>query len=295
MVPVVSVGNITTGGTGKTPFVAYLSRWFCDAGVRVGILSRGYRSLPDRGNDEMLVLDQLCPNVPHIQNRDRVESAHVAWDEFDCQILILDDGFQHRRLARDLDIVLIDALNPWGFGCLLPRGLLREPISVLKNADLIVLTRADQCSDEHKAKILTQLAEMGLAEQCVEVSFRPTRLINYEGQTADLRTLVDQRVFGFCGVGNPQSFQQTLNDTSAIVAAIRYFNDHHHYSLNDLVDLERQIVQHRTQFVVTTFKDLVKINRTHLGSCPLWAIDITTQILRQDELLQQRLRQLLSV
>src|SRR4029077_18396307 len=116
--------NLTTGGTGKTPFAAHLARWFREQNVRVAFLSRGYGAAPGDVNDEALVLDRLCPDVPHLQNRDRVEGARIACEEFESQLLILDDGFQHRRLARDLDIVLIDALNPWGYGHLLPRGML---------------------------------------------------------------------------------------------------------------------------------------------------------------------------
>ena len=119
-VPVISLGNLTTGGTGKTPLAAYLTNWLIREGCRPGLLSRGYRSLPVQdgtgitgGNDEKRVLDQLCPGVPHLQQRDRVCSARRAVVEYGCDILILDDGFQHRRLHRDLDLVLIDALRPW--------------------------------------------------------------------------------------------------------------------------------------------------------------------------------------
>ena len=127
-VPVVIIGNITVGGTGKTPFVAWLANWFHDNEVRVTILSRGYRSVSGDVNDEKMVLDQLCPDVPHVQNPNRVEAAITARRDHAAQLLILDDGYQHRRLSRDLDIVLIDAINPWGYGALLPRGLLREPM-----------------------------------------------------------------------------------------------------------------------------------------------------------------------
>ena len=121
-VQVISVGNLTTGGTGKTPMVAWLAEWFRSQGKQPCIVSRGYRSLDEGGNDERRVLEQLCPNVPHEQNRDRVVAARRAIETHKSDVLILDDGFQHRRLSRDVDIVLIDALNPWGYGRLLPRG-----------------------------------------------------------------------------------------------------------------------------------------------------------------------------
>jgi tetraacyldisaccharide 4'-kinase len=133
-VPVISVGNVTAGGTGKTPFVAYLANWFGGRSMKVVLLSRGYRALEGEVNDEKLVLDQQCPGVPHLQHPDRVRSARVACREHGAQVIILDDGFQHRRLHRDLNIVLVDALNPWGYGHLLPRGLMREPRSALRRA-----------------------------------------------------------------------------------------------------------------------------------------------------------------
>ncbi|MEO1997370.1 MAG: tetraacyldisaccharide 4'-kinase, partial [Planctomycetaceae bacterium] len=131
-VPAISVGNLTAGGTGKTPFVAYLANSFCTHQHQPAILSRGYGSQDGEANDEKRVLDLLCPNVPHDQHPDRVAAAARVCEQHNIDVLILDDGFQHRRAARDLDIVLIDALNPWGFGHLLPRGLLREPPSALQ-------------------------------------------------------------------------------------------------------------------------------------------------------------------
>src|SRR4029079_10034726 len=124
-------------------------------------------------NDEALVLEQLCPDVPHLQNPDRVASARVAREELDSQLLILDDAFQHRRLARDLDIVLIDALNPWGYGHLLPRGLLREPLSSLRRADLVVLTSADQCTPHARQSIIDRIASIRGQNQVVEVAYQP--------------------------------------------------------------------------------------------------------------------------
>src|SRR5262249_31189823 len=124
-VPVVSVGNLTLGGTGKTPCVEYIARFYRDRDVRVAILSRGHRS-DDGCSDEARLLEDNLPDVPHLQGPDRASLAGAAVAELDSEVLILDDGFQHRRLHRDLDIVLIDATAPWGYDYLFPRGLLRE-------------------------------------------------------------------------------------------------------------------------------------------------------------------------
>jgi tetraacyldisaccharide 4'-kinase len=156
-VPVVSVGNITTGGTGKTPLVAFLANWFQDQGQKPAILSRGYRAVDGGPNDEKLVLDLLCPGIMHLQNPDRVASARHAVTAQQVQVLVLDDGFQHRRLARDLDLVLIDATCPWGYGAVLPRGLLREPRSGMKRADLAIITRADQVSEADRRRIQDEI------------------------------------------------------------------------------------------------------------------------------------------
>ena len=119
-VPVVSVGNLTVGGTGKTPLVRWIARWLVDRGVRVALVSRGYRATGGQPNDEARELAQLLPDVPHVQNPDRVAAAREAVGRFGCQAVLLDDGFQHRRLARDLDIVLLDALEPFGFDHVVP-------------------------------------------------------------------------------------------------------------------------------------------------------------------------------
>src|SRR4029077_6547005 len=141
----------------------------------------GYGAGAGGSNDEALVLDQLCPDVPHLQNADRVTAARVAVEELDSQLLILDDGFQHRRLARDLDIVLIDATNPWGFGHLLPRGLLREPLLSLARAGLVIITRVDQVSRTEIIAIRDQIARFNSQCAIAEVMFVPERLVNASG------------------------------------------------------------------------------------------------------------------
>ena len=145
-VPVISVGNLTLGGTGKTPMVKWVARRLLAQGSRVAIVSRGYGAAAGQQNDEARELSQALPEVPHVQNRDRVAGAERAIAEFSAQCILLDDGFQHRRLARDLDIVLLDALEPFGFEHVFPRGTLREPLAGLKRAQAVCLSRADAIS-----------------------------------------------------------------------------------------------------------------------------------------------------
>ena len=293
-VPVISVGNVTAGGTGKTPFVAFLANWFSDRGVRVALLSRGYRALPGRENDEKLVLDRLCPGVPHLQNPDRLASAERACREHGAQVLILDDGFQHRRLARDLDIVLIDALNPWGYGHLLPRGLLREPPSSLRRADIVVLTRADQCPPDVREQIRQQIAAIRGSGECVEVAYPPRMLVNAAGETTDLTSFSGQPVLAFCGLGNPEGFRQTLQREQFAIADFLSFPDHHHYAADDLAELERNAARAGVAGLITTEKDIVKIPRTELNGLPVWAVRIGARVVAGNSVICRELTRILS-
>lgn len=290
-VPVVSLGNITTGGTGKTPFAAFVAQWYRQQGLRVAFLSRGYGADPGTVNDEALVLNQLCPDVPHLQNPDRVASAQIAIEELESQLLILDDGFQHRRLARDLDIVLIDATNPWGYGALLPRGLLREPLNALRRADLIVITRVDDASAQALQQIRQRLGQVRGTSDCVEVSFPPRQLINANGETTEWSSLPQGRVAAFCGIGNPTAFQNLLARKGLSIPAqnFKVFPDHHRYTREDVDQLRTWADELGSPVILTTQKDLVKLELTQLNLSPLWAVEIGTQIHAGRELLEHRL------
>lgn len=275
-VPVISVGNITTGGTGKTPIVAWLVQTLRQMGRQPGILSRGYRSLDGQANDEKLVLDALCPGVPHIQNPDRVAGARRAITEFGCDVLVLDDGFQHRRLHRDLDIVLIDALNPWGYGHLLPRGLLREPRISLRRAGLIGITRANQCSSECLTGIVKEIQTLTSAP-IAKISFIPERLVRPSGEAVSIESLTPKAVGACCAIGNPAAFFETLRQFGIPVEAAhrQTFPDHHHYTRQDLALLEHWVETHRLEAVVVTRKDLVKFHCHTIGPAQLLALEIS--------------------
>jgi tetraacyldisaccharide 4'-kinase len=174
-VPVISIGNLTLGGTGKTPMVEFVCRWFLQRGKRPIILSRGYRAAGGC-NDEARLLQSNLPEVPHLQGKDRVALARHACEHFAPDVLVLDDGFQHRRLARDLDIVLIDCTEPFGYGRIFPRGLLREPIGSLRRAGLVVLSRADQCLRADRDRIRAQIFDAAGEKPIVEAVHRPTAL-----------------------------------------------------------------------------------------------------------------------
>jgi tetraacyldisaccharide 4'-kinase len=289
-VPVVSVGNLTVGGTGKTPCVEWVARFYRELDRRVAILSRGYGSEAGR-NDEALVLEENLPDVPHLQGADRVALAQVAVEELEAEILVLDDGFQHRRLARDLNVVLIDATDPWGQGYLLPRGLLREPPSSLKRAGIIVLTRCDQVGPEEKVALRQQVARTAAGVPMVETCHAPVELINSEGDRTYLSVLRERPIAAFCGIGNPEAFRHTLVDQGASIAAFRTYADHHAYTRADVEELHDWVQSlGEGTLVVTTQKDLVKLRLPQLGSHPLWALRICLQLVAGREEFERRLR-----
>ncbi len=286
--PVISLGNLTAGGTGKTPLAALLAERLLSQGCRPGIVSRGYRSLNGQANDERLVLEQLLPSVPQVQHRDRAAGARSAIWDHGCDVIVLDDGFQHRRLHRDLDLVLIDATRPWGFGSLLPRGLLREPMSSLRRADVILLTRCDQVTIDELTEIRRELTRWRGTTDSVDVRFAPRRLRNANGEIRPLSLLQSEQCLSFCGIGNPEGFRRLLAGLQ-VDAPLRIFPDHHHYSAADLAELGTMAASSGASMIVTTQKDLVKIPHGALAGRPLWAVEIAAEIVSGEELLEREL------
>jgi tetraacyldisaccharide 4'-kinase len=277
-VPVISVGNLTVGGTGKTPCVEYVAGFYRERGWRVAILSRGYGSEAGR-NDEALVLEENLPAVPHLQGVDRVALARIAVEELESEIVVLDDGFQHRRLQRDLDLVLIDATAPWGYGHLLPRGLLREPRSSLTRAGVIVLTRCDQVELAERERLREAMDRLAPSVPVIETTHRPVELINSERATESLTSLCQQPVAAFCGIGNPEAFRRTLVNQGAEVCAFRTYADHHAYTRDDVQELRTWARSLPVDcLVLTTQKDLVKLRVASLADRPLWALRISLHV-----------------
>ena len=291
-VPVISVGNLTLGGTGKTPVVEFACRWFLDRGKRVAILSRGYGSSAGL-NDEALVLLANLPQVPHLQGKNRVDLARTAIEQFSPDVLVLDDGFQHRRLARDLDLVLVDCTNPFGWGHLFPRGLLREPIASLKRCDIIALSRTDHCSTAARAEIEAVIQRIAGPKPWVAIEHRPTSLRSSSGSTQPLTLLANRSVLAFCGIGNPDAFWSTLRQLGCNPRTTRSFPDHHAYSSNDLRLIESELQGAKVDLVITTHKDLVKIPREELGGRPLFALNIQAVVKDDTAQLISRLESLL--
>jgi tetraacyldisaccharide 4'-kinase len=273
LVPVVSVGNLSLGGTGKTPCVEYVARFYRELGVQVAILSRGYGSEAGR-NDEAMVLEENLPDVPHLQDPDRVAAAGRAVEELESELLVLDDGFQHRRLHRDLDIVLIDATRPPTGDYMFPRGTLREPAGGLRRAGAIVLTRCDQVAPAEVEAIRSWLARHFPDKPAATTEHRPTELVGgVEPEPVDL--LRARPVAGFCGIGNPAAFRHTLESLGSQVVSFRTFPDHHAYSRENVEDLRRWAQSlPREAMIATTQKDWVKLRIPELAGRPLRAVRI---------------------
>ncbi|MFT5048896.1 MAG: tetraacyldisaccharide 4'-kinase [Chlamydiales bacterium] len=289
-VSVVSVGNLTVGGTGKTPLVEWLVRTLQERGISVGLLSRGYGRVKGAElNDEGLLLAETCHGVPHVQDRDRVAGAARLVDQ-GVDVILLDDGFQHRRLHRDLDIVLIDATRPWGLApacagqeplcALLPRGLMREPRSALARADLLLLTRADAVDAKSLQGLTRTLAQYAPGVPIAEARHAPRafRRLAAEARDDERRGLDEFQgleVDLVSGIGNPPAFEASVRSTGALVGEHRAFPDHHDFEQRDLERLG-------SRPVIVTAKDSVKLRGRGMD---LWVLDVELELLNgRDEL-----------
>ncbi len=292
--PVVSVGNITLGGTGKTPMVEWIARWYRRRGVRVTLISRGYGHAGGI-NDEGLVLEENLPDVPHLQDPDRVKLASIATIELEAELIILDDGFQHRRLARDLDLVMLDALDPFGPGRLFPRGLLREPIRSLRRAAAVILSRADLLDPSRRELIRRRVRGTAPDLPFIEARHAPIDLIDGEAHAYPLDELAGKEVTAFCGIGNPEGFRRTLVPLCRRVIDLRVFPDHHAYAAADVRSLTEWAGKTGANLALTTQKDLVKLRTATLGPVPLRAVRIGLEIMDGLEVLERILEPLLLV
>jgi tetraacyldisaccharide 4'-kinase len=289
-VPVISVGNLTLGGTGKSPFVQWLADWLTAREVRVVIVSRGYKSEAGRPNDEALELAQKLPDVPHIQDRDRVRAAQQAVQHHACQAIVLDDGFQHRRLHRDLDIVLVDALDPFGCERVFPRGTLREPLSAMARADVVALSRSDAVSWARRDAIRSRVGQLAPGAAWLELAHQPIGWRSAGGQRRPIGELAARDVAAFCGIGNPAGFRHTLETCGCRLVGFREFPDHYRYGQDGLQQLSDWAAQFPADAIaVCTHKDLVKLGPNPLGSRPVWALEIGLEIRAGQEQLEQQL------
>lgn len=273
---VVSVGNITVGGTGKTPAVASFSKWALSRKIKVCIISRGYggrykspvlevsdgrQVLADSrlAGDEPVLLAEKVPGCPVVLSRERYLAGMYARRKFGSELFIIDDGFQHMQLERDLNLVLMNAARPFGNGHLLPRGPLREPLAQLKRADAFILTRY---KEKRGGRTRAFLKERYPDVPVFCADHVPDKLVfPHQGRIESPETLNEKRVVAFAGIGNPRLFRETLLSLGADVVAFRGYKDHYAYGRNDLDRLVRLKRATGAQFIVTTEKDWMRIGR----------------------------------
>lgn len=250
---VISVGNITLGGTGKTPLVQMLAKALAEGGRKVAVLSRGY------GGDEPYVLTQNLPGIPVLVGKDRVKTANEAIDKIGVDTLILDDGFQYWRLMRDFDIVAIDTVNPFGNQRLLPRGTLREPIFGLKRSYIYLLTKVDMGRD-NLAGIKERLRGINPDALILESVHSPTRLYDiHRAKEIDLNDIRGQKVCLISGIADPDSFEKTVENLGARAVLRFRFPDHYRFREEDIGRIINSCLRSQVNTIITTEKDMVRM------------------------------------
>ena len=292
-VPVVSVGNITVGGTGKTPLVRFVAEKLAENGHRVCILTRGYkRSNPNErvlvsdgeqiladarssGDEPFELAQKLLGIAAIVADKHRVEAGFWAKENLGATAFVLDDGFQHLRLKRNLDVVTIDVTNPFGNGKLLPAGILREPLNALKRADLIVLTRVDSSREisnlKSEIKKYNPNCPVLLAKNEIKELKPLAEFLNLPAKTQNARNLENDSAFrtphsalkaaAFCALGNPAAFFRDLEKVGLKIVAAESFPDHYAYGQTDVGEIERKAREVGAEILITTAKDAVKFGK----------------------------------
>ncbi len=304
---VISVGNLTVGGTGKTPVVEKIARLLQEKGRKVAILSRGYKSRPKskvqspksvrvvsdgkeillsakEAGDEPYLLAQNLSGVPIVVGRNRMASGNYCLSNFDTEAFILDDGFQYQKLERDLDILLIDSLNPFSNGFLLPRGILREPLRSLKRADLFVLTRTDQTGNLEGLK--NSIRSINPFTPILESIHAPCYLEDLKSKRRlDLEFIENKEVLALSSIAHPESFEKTLKDLKAIIMKRLRYPDHHLYTKEDLKEISTKA---RGCLIITTQKDGVRLEPL-VANESILVLRIKLKITKGQEILETRI------
>ena len=293
--PVISVGNITVGGTGKTPLVMALSEGLMERGIPTAILSRGYRGKkgsgplvtdgqrvllsPEESGDEPFLMASVLKGIPILIGKDRLKNGEMALDRFPVLGFLLDDGFQHLPLHRDLNVLLIDSQIGFGDGHLLPRGILREPLSHLRGADLFLMTKAED--PEACQSLESTLREIHPSAPIFHSHYEPARLIRPDGKFEPLHLLKGTKVLALSGIANPVYFSSLLRKCGMEVAVEMIFPDHHLYTAQDLTSILGKVKE--ADWIVTTEKDMVKLKRLPLDPLPLLSLRIEMKIWEEEE------------
>lgn len=291
--PVISIGNLVVGGTGKTPLTALLASHYQAAGCRVAVISRGYGSTakgvriisdgehlryhPPLAGDEAYLLALKLPGIPIITGVDRCRAGFLAWETFQPDVLLLDDGFQHYQLARDLDVVLLDAAQPFGNGQLLPRGPLREPVEMLTRAQVLILTR--YCEERHHYTWREITAAFPTAV-VLRARFSVARaLVAPTKRDVELAALASQRLAAVAGVARPAAFAANLQEMGLTLQRFFLFPDHYDFKPRDVAAITAAAQREGIQGLVTTEKDWVRLARVWNKALPLYVVPLEVELL----------------
>ena len=286
-VKAISIGNITTGGTGKTPLVEFSAKYLGEIGRKVAVLSRGYggdnssQEGEEIVNDECLALIENLRDVPVLAGKDRAKNGEKAINDFRVDCVVLDDGFQHLRLKRDLDIVVIDALNPFGGEHLIPRGSLREPLQNLERADLFIISHCDQGNEQTIRSIYSKLNLINHNAPVCESIHSPVHFDKIDDSSVvELAWIKGKRVYALSAIGNPQSFAYTLKGLGAGLVKHKAFQDHHIYTMKDIDNAISEAHALGTDTIVVTQKDIVKIRKMNIKDANILSLRIEIKITR---------------
>jgi tetraacyldisaccharide 4'-kinase len=297
--PVISVGNLTVGGTGKTPVVACLAGLWRDRGKRVAILSRGYggqiqvatrlsdgkrlyRKPPEVG-EEPYWLARALPGVAVYTGACRYAAGLAAWQEFKPDLFLLDDGFQHFQLHRDLNLVLLDAASPFGNGYLLPRGPLREPLTALNAAQILILTRFEH---QHHQANLSDIQKRFPDKTVLTATIPPVRVTSYPGGQAETPEAIRHHALvAFAGLAHPEVFAKTLQELGADLKGFQTFPDHHAYTPQELHKLVEVTQVQGAEALITTTKDWARLGERWDEGMLLWVLEVEARLSEPERLL----------
>lgn len=297
-IPVISIGNITMGGSGKTPLVIFLAQWLIEQGFKPVILIRGYMAERTKGyhSDEVKMLNSKLKNIDVVQGPDRVKNAQEYLKSHHCDIFILDDGFQHRKINRDLNIVALDMINPFGNGELIPRGILREPTTSLKRSDVVILTRTDLGKDKINLTKDT-ITRINPRADIIEAIHKPVQFVDLKDAKAhEPSILKGKNILAFCAIGNPAGFEGSLRKLGINISSFEIFEDHYSFTDSDIQRLLKMSKDLNVAALVTTSKDAVKLQPylnhvTH--QIQFFYLDITIEVTSGQERLFHRIHHLL--
>ncbi len=291
---VLCIGNITSGGTGKTPMVKLLAGKLASQGIAVAIVSRGYKGGSENKTqlvsnykqilktaaevgDEPYLLARQLPGIPVVVSKIRYRAGMYTYLKFKPQIIIMDDGYQHLKMRRQVNIMVIDATNPFGNGYLLPRGTLREPLRALERANIFLINKTDLVEDI--APITAKLKKYNSTAAILTGKYQPINLTKLgDDDSYSLEWLRGRKMVCFCGIGNPDSFFSLLEKLGTDIAERIKFPDHYYYSAEDLKKIEDRVIYHRAEALITTAKDAVRIIDNIPDSIPLLVLNIELRI-----------------